>query len=247
MFVYRSVNYCTAILIIIEGQLQVFQRFSSSKLVLKTVESCFMALNHYGNGSKTWCQSTVLDSEVSNLYTCILFAYIHYYTYIIHTYVVIYTYVKIHHIFIMIHTLWYIHMLWYIHTLWYIYYDTYIPCDAYIMIHTCIVIYDTHIMIYTYTYYDTLIFIMIDFFFPTKKNSRFNSGSEMYRFEFCSQRFRTKMHKYTFFYTKKKVSHYENESILWYIHALSLWYIHTLWCLHTYTYIMMHTYIYYDI
>jgi hypothetical protein len=43
----------TAILIIFEGQLQVFQRFSSSKLVLKTVESCFMALNHYGNGSRS--------------------------------------------------------------------------------------------------------------------------------------------------------------------------------------------------
>jgi hypothetical protein len=42
---------CTAILIIIEGQLQVFQRFSSSKLVLKAVESCFVALNYYENGS----------------------------------------------------------------------------------------------------------------------------------------------------------------------------------------------------
>ncbi len=47
----------------------------------------------------------------------------------------------------------------------------------------------------------TLIFMMIDFFFPTKKNSRFYSGSEMHRFEFCCQRFRTKMHKCTFFYT----------------------------------------------
>jgi hypothetical protein len=36
---------------IIEGQFQAFQRFSSSKLVLKTVESCFVALN-YGNGSR---------------------------------------------------------------------------------------------------------------------------------------------------------------------------------------------------
>ncbi len=35
------------------GQFQVFQRFSSSKLVLKTVESCFVALNYYGNGSTT--------------------------------------------------------------------------------------------------------------------------------------------------------------------------------------------------
>ncbi len=40
-----------AILIIFEGQLQVFQRFSSSKLVPKTVESCFVALNYYENGS----------------------------------------------------------------------------------------------------------------------------------------------------------------------------------------------------
>ncbi len=42
----------TAIPIIIEGQFQAFQRFSSSKLVLKTVESCFAALNYYGNGSR---------------------------------------------------------------------------------------------------------------------------------------------------------------------------------------------------
>jgi hypothetical protein len=41
----------TAIPIIIEGQLQDFQRFSSSKLVLQTVESCFVALNYYENGS----------------------------------------------------------------------------------------------------------------------------------------------------------------------------------------------------
>jgi hypothetical protein len=48
---YTIQGCTTAILIIIEGQLQVFQRFSSSKLVLKTGEGCFMALNHYGNGS----------------------------------------------------------------------------------------------------------------------------------------------------------------------------------------------------
>ena len=41
----------TAFLIILEGQFQVFQRFSSSKLVLETVESCFMALNYHENGS----------------------------------------------------------------------------------------------------------------------------------------------------------------------------------------------------
>ncbi len=43
---------CTAILIILEGLFQVFQRFSSSKLVRKAVENCFVALNYYENGSK---------------------------------------------------------------------------------------------------------------------------------------------------------------------------------------------------
>ncbi len=42
----------TAILIIIEGQFQVFERFSRSKLVLKIVESRFVALNYYENGSR---------------------------------------------------------------------------------------------------------------------------------------------------------------------------------------------------
>ncbi len=41
----------TAILIIIEGQFQVFRRFSSSKLVLKSVGSRFTTLNYYENGS----------------------------------------------------------------------------------------------------------------------------------------------------------------------------------------------------
>ena len=41
-----------AVLIIIESQFPAFQRFSSSKLVLRTVESCFVALNDYENGSK---------------------------------------------------------------------------------------------------------------------------------------------------------------------------------------------------
>jgi hypothetical protein len=43
-----------AILIIIEGQFQAFQRFSSSKLVLKAVESRFTALNYYENGNMYW-------------------------------------------------------------------------------------------------------------------------------------------------------------------------------------------------
>ena len=41
-----------AIPIIFEGLFQAFQRFSSGKLVLKTVESCFLTLNYYGNGSR---------------------------------------------------------------------------------------------------------------------------------------------------------------------------------------------------
>jgi hypothetical protein len=48
----RAQNTRTAILMIIEGQFQAFQQFSSSKLVLKSVESCFVALNYYENGSK---------------------------------------------------------------------------------------------------------------------------------------------------------------------------------------------------
>jgi hypothetical protein len=43
--------WITAILIIIEGQLQDFQRFSYRKLLLKAVASCFAALNYYENGS----------------------------------------------------------------------------------------------------------------------------------------------------------------------------------------------------
>ncbi len=43
----------TAILNTMEGLFQVFQRFSSSKLVLKTVGSRFAALNCYEHGSRT--------------------------------------------------------------------------------------------------------------------------------------------------------------------------------------------------
>ncbi len=42
--------YPNAILIIIEGQFQILQRFSSSKLILKSVKSRFAALNYYENG-----------------------------------------------------------------------------------------------------------------------------------------------------------------------------------------------------
>jgi hypothetical protein len=48
-----KIRYYTAILVIIEVQFQVSQRFSSSKLVLKIVESCFVSLNDYENGNKT--------------------------------------------------------------------------------------------------------------------------------------------------------------------------------------------------
>ncbi len=42
----QQIHVCaTAILTIIEGQFQIFQRFSSSKLVQKTAERCFVALN----------------------------------------------------------------------------------------------------------------------------------------------------------------------------------------------------------
>ncbi len=47
----KTNDHATAILVITEGQFQVFQRFSSYKLVLKTVESCLAALNYHENGS----------------------------------------------------------------------------------------------------------------------------------------------------------------------------------------------------
>jgi hypothetical protein len=37
---------------IFQGPFPAFQRFSSSKLVLKIVESCFPALNYFGNASQ---------------------------------------------------------------------------------------------------------------------------------------------------------------------------------------------------
>jgi hypothetical protein len=47
------IAWSTAIPTIIEGRFQDLPRFSSSKLVLVTVESCFLALNYYGNGSSS--------------------------------------------------------------------------------------------------------------------------------------------------------------------------------------------------
>jgi hypothetical protein len=51
MLIVAEPRINTAIPILIEGLFQVFQRFSSSKLVPKTAESCFVALNYYGIGS----------------------------------------------------------------------------------------------------------------------------------------------------------------------------------------------------
>ncbi len=50
--------------IIIEGRIEFFQRFSSSKLVLKTVESRFAALNYYENGSSIRVNPTVTENSL---------------------------------------------------------------------------------------------------------------------------------------------------------------------------------------
>jgi hypothetical protein len=57
------ISLSTAILIIIEGQFQVFQRFPSSKPVLKTVESCFVALTYY---ESCYCAYMYHDYVVKN-------------------------------------------------------------------------------------------------------------------------------------------------------------------------------------
>ena len=62
IFIYTHTRVCiytyvlrfTAILIIFEGRFQVFQQFSSGKLVFKDVEIRFAALNYYENGSMYW-------------------------------------------------------------------------------------------------------------------------------------------------------------------------------------------------
>jgi hypothetical protein len=54
---------CTAILMIIEGHFQGSQRISNSKLVLKTVGSCFVALNYYENGSMLSIKTSVALHE----------------------------------------------------------------------------------------------------------------------------------------------------------------------------------------
>ncbi len=81
----------TAMPIIIEGRFQVFQRFSSSKLVLKTVESCFVTLNYYGNGSTCSGWSTHAYSNVWKSVEDTPFIQLHSRTYT-HTY----TYIRIY-------------------------------------------------------------------------------------------------------------------------------------------------------
>jgi hypothetical protein len=84
----------TAILIIIDCQFQAFQRFSSSKLVLKTVESCFAALNYYQNGSIRYMFTCTYTQ--TNTYTQI-HAYTQTHTYTqIHAYTQTHAYTQIH-------------------------------------------------------------------------------------------------------------------------------------------------------
>jgi hypothetical protein len=54
----------TAILIITEGRFQIFQRFSSSKLVPTTVESRFSALNYFENDSNSHVWTIHIVSSV---------------------------------------------------------------------------------------------------------------------------------------------------------------------------------------
>ncbi len=52
-----------AILIRIGAQFQAFQRFSGSKLVLKAVDSRFVALNYYENGSSSACELVTVNLD----------------------------------------------------------------------------------------------------------------------------------------------------------------------------------------
>ncbi len=62
----------------IEGKFQVFQRFPVSKLWLKSVESCFVALNYHENGSNENGTCTLLSpiecrcSAHTHTHTCLL-------------------------------------------------------------------------------------------------------------------------------------------------------------------------------
>ncbi len=70
----------TAILIIIEGRFQAFQRISRSKLVLQTVGSRFAALNYHENGGMFVYQHTIVaDSFFLFLIFFMLLVIIHIY------------------------------------------------------------------------------------------------------------------------------------------------------------------------
>ncbi len=60
---------CTSILIIIEGQFEAFQLFSSGKLVSKTVESCFDTLNWYMRMTMTSGRFHVFNNSLP-VYVC---------------------------------------------------------------------------------------------------------------------------------------------------------------------------------
>ncbi len=108
----------TAILIIFEGQFQAFQRFPSTKLVLKTVESRFAALNYYENGS-TWTKR--------QRHVILIRTYIHTY---IHTWLHTYVHTSMHTIpkCVLENTVLYMGTNMYIHT--WVYVHVYMKCDS---------------------------------------------------------------------------------------------------------------------
>jgi hypothetical protein len=73
----------TAIPIIIEGQFQAFQRFSSSKLVLKAVENRSAALSYYGIGSSRVEAANLISIwEPACMYVC-MYVYMSVYLYMV--------------------------------------------------------------------------------------------------------------------------------------------------------------------
>ncbi len=80
---FLGTQICYCISIIIEGQFQVFQRFSIGQLVLKTVESRFTALNCYGNGGRGKCLKKIKTSgplifDLLYTYPCVSWMYTYY-------------------------------------------------------------------------------------------------------------------------------------------------------------------------
>jgi hypothetical protein len=75
----ESYLHLTAILIISEGEFQVVQRFSGSKLVLQPVKSRFVALNYYENGRI--CHSCkhhdACGLDVCAIYMVLVFYWVH--------------------------------------------------------------------------------------------------------------------------------------------------------------------------